>query len=357
MGTNEEFQELTRARDILVDPVARVRYDETGKIDEDSTIDELLGAEDFLHVFGDCLGPARGLDKHFDVYVNKSEADEDVVMYIWLKRMVRCKHCATGQSFRKIECSRCLGQKIEITKDVKDENGRSIELCSSVCRGCSGVGYIGLGDNCKSCNGNKLESTFEKVRVPLLRGDIKEFPHMVFRELSDEPIDPTAVPGDVCLHFQHSGSFFGSFYKTQREEFSYVLYPCSFKIEPSHYVILMTESYYQSWIEDRGSSNYHGFELPEEKASREQNQAVSASSSKEDKAAATSRFRWSWIPCVNSREVVSPRLEPVEDEDISNVSSESFEERPGESGVRIDQIQHTSNDMSEIQERFVQFLC
>eukprot|EP00475_Leptophrys_vorax_P045140 TRINITY_DN928_c0_g1_i1.p1 TRINITY_DN928_c0_g1~~TRINITY_DN928_c0_g1_i1.p1 ORF type:complete len:395 (-),score=93.93 TRINITY_DN928_c0_g1_i1:59-1132(-) len=357
MGTKEEFQELTGARDILVDAVARLRYDETGEIDKDSRIVEFLGGEDFFLIFGDHLGPARGLDKHFNVHLKKSKTDEVVVIYFCFDRMVRCELCkATGQGVKKMQCSRCLGKKIEITKDIKDENGRSIELCSSICGGCSGVGYIGLGDNCKSCNGNKLKKTEKKVCVPLPQQDPRNLPHIVFSKLSDEPIDPFAVPGDVVLHVQQP-KMFGIFCEKQQPGFWYKLKvkdPCDFKV---HGCTLMTESDYQSRIENLASFDYHGFELPEKKASREQKQSVSAATSEGNKVAATSTFFSIWFPCLVRYEVVSPLLEAIEDGDSSKESSESSEERSGDHGVRLDQIQQTSNDMSEMQERFVQFLC
>ncbi len=204
-GSQEKFQELQAAYDILSDPEKKQIYDKYG---EDGLKEGMGGSAGGADIFDLLMnrggGAKKGKPKSKSLLYPLKVTLEDVycgnTKYVEVKRFRICTTCTgSGSKDPKAEtkCSGCKGQgRKTIVQRIQMGMIQQVVDCDE----CRGTGTkIAEKDKCRTCKGEKAVQQTKALEVHIDKG-ITDGKRYTFAGESDEV--PDVSPGDIIVEVQ-----------------------------------------------------------------------------------------------------------------------------------------------------------
>ncbi len=204
LESEERFKRITRAYEILGDPVKRRTFDQTGRTDGMPDMSDMFGGfgmDDAMRAFRDFFGfgsppgeEERGADARVQLDLELSEVALGGSREMEIERDERCPVCDGSGAHPDVgtdECRDCDGTG-RITRYRRTMLGtmRSVTTCPS----CAGRG-VRIRKACPECGGRRLVARKRKVRIEIPAG-VTEGHYIRLRGMGHMP-PGDGSPGDL----------------------------------------------------------------------------------------------------------------------------------------------------------------
>ncbi len=165
-GSEELFQELNEANEILSDADKRAKYDQFGHARP-----QQQGFDPFAEFFRRAGNPfgrqqMRGENMHLTIKLTLEEIFKGVNKKFKYKRNNSCATCSGKGGTGVTQCTACSGSGAT-TQTIQTQFGT--QIITRTCNVCGGGGEV-VEVKCAVCNGSGLESTEETVSIDIPSG-------------------------------------------------------------------------------------------------------------------------------------------------------------------------------------------
>lgn len=211
-GSKEEFQAVSQAKQILLDPAARAEYDATGRIPGAAEEAGSGGPPNMAELFGNLFGGGipffsgggmpgggpgqkapRGPNKIHEIGVGIADLWHGKTIKLNMHRDVLCHGCKGKGGTQTKQCTGCGGRGFRMRRQ---QMGPMMMMAQEPCSTCSSTGEEVVG-KCETCAGARVLAR-EAVLSVIIEPGMQEGDRLVFPgQCSESP--QFEAPGDVIL--------------------------------------------------------------------------------------------------------------------------------------------------------------
>eukprot|EP01012_Entosiphon_sulcatum_P026836 TRINITY_DN3232_c0_g1_i1.p1 TRINITY_DN3232_c0_g1~~TRINITY_DN3232_c0_g1_i1.p1 ORF type:complete len:423 (-),score=85.60 TRINITY_DN3232_c0_g1_i1:49-1293(-) len=214
----EQFKEVGKAYEVLVDEEKRKLYDRYGEEGLEGGGGSGMSAQDIFAQFfggggspfggmfggggGGNRGERRGKDVGHALQVTLEDLYNGKEKKLSLNKQIICAQCGGSGSKKKgkaATCTDCRGQGIKIM--IRQLGPGMVQQMQTVCPTCKGDGTaVDPKDRCTNCSGNRVVTEKKILDVHIERG-MKHGQKITFSQEGDQHPD-IKIPGDVIIVLQ-----------------------------------------------------------------------------------------------------------------------------------------------------------
>jgi DnaJ family protein A protein 2 len=208
-GSKEEFQTVSQAKHILLDPGLRADYDATGRIPGAAEENGGGGGPNMSEIFGNLFGggmpffagggpgpgrkPPRGPNKIHEIGVSLADLWHGKTIKLNMHRDVLCDSCKGKGGTQTTTCTGCSGRGFRMRRQ---QMGPMVMMAQEPCGPCASTGEEVVG-KCSVCAGERVLAR-ETVLSVVIEPGMQEGDRLVFPGQCSESAQFEA-PGDLIL--------------------------------------------------------------------------------------------------------------------------------------------------------------